>query len=234
LAVSSLVARAVFVHDLSSGKLIHKLPHPRRAWNVAWHPDGNLLAVACDDFHVYLWNSTTGQQHAVLRGHTTVPVGLCFSQNGELISTWAWDGTTRLWNPWTGRQLVQCPGVDGHLSGDGRSLATRHQTTMRLWQVTSGEEYRSLPHSPLLDTRRTYHHVVVSPDGRWLAVSGEDGVRLWDLVLGKWLTRLPIGDTYGLAFLPTGAGLFTSGAGLWHWPIQTDGDALRIGPPRKL
>src|SRR5262249_19824286 len=86
LAVSSLVAHTVHVHDLSSGRLIHKLPHPREAYNVAWHPDGDLLAVACNDFHVYLWNLTTGRQHAVLRGHTTAPVGLGFSHNGELLS----------------------------------------------------------------------------------------------------------------------------------------------------
>jgi serine/threonine protein kinase/WD40 repeat protein len=235
LAIGSRQGRVVQVCDLATGRLRPQLSHPQGVWDVAWHPAGNLLAAACFDSRVYLWNVATGRPHAVLQGHRGSAVGVAFSPDGNLLLSWSWDGTGRLWDPWTGRHLVSFGGAASHFSRDGRWLASRNGTKLGLWEVASGREYRTLP-GPSGPVFHGYEEGSISaPDGPWLAVAGRQGVQLWDLAAGKERAFLRLGPTWGAVFHPKGRELFTSGtAGLFRWPFRVESGSLRIGPPRKL
>ena len=103
--------------------------HPGLDCSVAFNPDGSLLAVgggngltlwdvrrilkqshhhirkvSTDDFDV------TGQQKAVLKGHTDLVTSVVFSSNGHTLATGSKDGTILLWDitktPTTG-QIAQ-------------------------------------------------------------------------------------------------------------------------------
>jgi serine/threonine protein kinase/WD40 repeat protein/tetratricopeptide (TPR) repeat protein len=220
------------VRDLATGRLLHQLSHPEGVWEVAWHPGGNLLAAACYDSNVYLWDAATGRQHAVLRGHQGSAVGVAFDPGGHLLLSRGWDGTGRLWDPWTGRQLLSFPGAASGFSGDGRRLVCRQGSQLGIWQVNPGPEFRTLPNpggAPYLGDGG------VSPDGRWLVVGGGHGVGLWDLAAGKQRAFLPLGGTEAAVFHPSGREFVTGGsAGLYRWPIRVESGTLRVGPPRKL
>jgi serine/threonine protein kinase/WD40 repeat protein/Tfp pilus assembly protein PilF len=224
--------RQVQVRDLATGNFLRALPHPDAVTRVAWHPDGNRLATACSDSHVYLWDLTTGRQAAVLQGHQGSAIGVTFAPAGDLLVSRSWDGTGRLWDPWTGRHLVSFGGEAIALSRDGRWLASRNGARLGVWEVASGREYRTLPNPA---GAAAHSDGGISPDGRWLVAAGNRGVGLWDLAAGQERALLPVGSAEAAVFHPSGRAFFTGGrAGLYHWPVRVGSGTLRVGPPRKL
>ena len=67
------------------------------AWAVAFSHDSRTLATSGDDATIKLWNLTSLQQTATLRGHTGPVDGLAFSRDGTLLASSSGDGTARLW-----------------------------------------------------------------------------------------------------------------------------------------
>src|SRR5262249_44564680 len=81
LAVAAIDPPVVRLFDRESGRLLNALSHApaderpgRRAARgvvgVAWHPDGERLATACDDHKIYVWDWLSGRQTNVLTGHS--------------------------------------------------------------------------------------------------------------------------------------------------------------------
>lgn len=129
LAVGS--GTTVRLLDLDAGKILATFPHPARVAWTAYHPDGNLLAVSCDDRKIYLWDPATGKQALPpLTGHLQQGIGCCFNHAGDRLISGGWDGMLRLWDPWTGQQLLTgTGGLWGRLrfSGDDRLLSSVRQ-----------------------------------------------------------------------------------------------------------
>ena len=223
----------VQVWEVATRKLLYTIPVPH-PWHVAWHPRGDLLAAACNDTNVHLWDGATGRPHLILQGHQQGVVGVTFAAGGDVLVSTSWDGSSRLWDPWTGWELFQIAGETRYVSRDGRRMASLAGDALAVWEVIPGREYRTLPRNPA----GVRHHAGsggFSPDERWLAVATGDGVRIWDLPLGKASAFLPAPIAADAKFHPSGKELFTCGeAGVYRWPFQAEGDTLRIGPPGKL
>jgi eukaryotic-like serine/threonine-protein kinase len=221
----------VQIRDVGTGKLLRTLSLPAEVRHVAWHPDGTMLAAASEDSNVYLLDAATGQRRGVMQGHQTTVVDVSFAPGGDMLCTSSYDGTTRLWNVWTGREQLRFPGSSLGFSRDGRRLASQTGYDLNLWDVALGREYRTLrdSHHPRI------HGGGISPDGRWLAVAQGGDFRLWDLSAGK-VTNIYSESAAGSAqFHPSGKELFTSGSeGLYRWPVRTEAGALRIGPASRL
>jgi WD40 repeat protein len=153
---------------------------------------------------------------------------------GSMLATAGDDGTARLWDVATHRQIgppltasVTNASSDGNVnavafSPDGTMLATAGQDgTVRLWDVAT---YRQIG-APIRDPDGlAMIWVAFSPDGRMLATAGEDGTaRLWDVATHRQIGT-PLRDPSGLgvngvAFSPDGRMLATAGqdgmARLW-------------------
>jgi serine/threonine protein kinase/WD40 repeat protein len=233
LAVSSWWGQQVLVLNVMTGQVLHKFPAPAGMWSAAWHPDGALLAFGCEDRNLYIWDTTSGQQHTILRGHQTGANVAAFAAEGDLLVSWAWDGTTRLWDPWVGREVVRFAGHT-QVSGDGRRLANHSGRKISISEILCADELRALPRmSPVVGG--DYGNGSFSPDGRWLALGTGTGARLWDLVRAREVDLPPVPPARDIDFHPSRQEIFASGdGGLYRWPWRVDGDVFRIGKAEKL
>src|SRR5262249_44254437 len=112
------------VYDVTTGKPVAHLPvGPIREQVVAWHPDGERLAVSRSEPAIQIWDVTATRKLATLQGHVQLVTYLTFHPAGDLLASTSWDGVLRLWDPATGRQLMQVPlTVFPRFSSDGRWL----------------------------------------------------------------------------------------------------------------
>ena len=231
----------VRIVDAESGELRLTLPDPD--WNtaLAWSSDNRLLAAASNNNRIYIWDGTTGRQHAVLEGHRGRVIALAFSPTGNLLASSGWDGITRLWDVWSARALVSGPGHVLKFSPDGRRVGFTDGDRMGIWEVEEGRVCRLLqPRSEMTEAWHSYRgheSIAYSPDGRILASAGGDGIRLWDTASALEITHLEIGYHEAVLFHPSRSRLFSYGrAGLKSWPIERDPakPTIVVGPPQAI
>src|SRR5207302_7655964 len=100
----------------------------------------------CEDARTYVWDAATWRQQAILEGHDQSVPWLSFNHAGNVLASRSWDGTTRLWDPVSGRQLVSAPGAALRFSPDDRRLAFIEDARIGIWEVADGRECRTLHH----------------------------------------------------------------------------------------
>jgi WD40 repeat protein/tRNA A-37 threonylcarbamoyl transferase component Bud32 len=230
--------------DLEAGSVVLRLTHAAGVRGLGWSPNGRLLAAACVDSTVYVWDlhkTEPAPSPMVLRSHGHTATNVAFSPRGDLLVSYGWDGITRLWDPYGGRQLLTAaaqmrgfhPGPDG-----GTLLAwVNYLYSGGLYDVATGQECRTLAKAGTGQPER--RPVDISPDGRLLATAEGAAVRLWDLVEWGEIASLPVPGNCAVLFQPDGKGLFTAGQnGLKRWPlalVQSEGkQILRVGPPESF
>jgi len=66
-------------------------------WQVAYSPDGSLLASAGGDGMVLIWESATGNLLHALAGHTQAVTSAAFSPDGRWLASGSLDGRLVIW-----------------------------------------------------------------------------------------------------------------------------------------
>ncbi len=180
--------RRARVYALPSGRLLHSLAHDGFIEDVAYSPDGHLIATsgyAGDAGVVRLWDTGSGRLVRELRGALRHVDDVAFSKDGKLVGGGSADGTARVWETKTGTQIAimighenQVTSVDFNPSGTALVSASSDGTA-RVWGATGGHVGHQL--SVLAGHVAPVVAAVFAPDGRSVLTGSEDGTaRVWD------------------------------------------------------
>ena len=210
-------------------------------FDVKYSPGGRMLAVA-SSIGIWIYDSQTLQELALLTGHTSSVRSVAFSPDSTILASGgSQDGTIRLWDVNTGTQIKKITGHEYRVntvafSPDGTTLASgssdnvtrSSDDTIRLWDVNTGTQIKKI-------TGHTENvvSVVFSPDGTTLASGSWDGtIRLWDVNTGTELKKIAghTGSVSSVAFSPDGQ---TIASGSWDdtihlWDVNTGNEIKKI------
>jgi WD40 repeat protein len=143
-----------------------------------------------------------------LTGHTEAVLAVRFAPDGSLVATGSRDGTVRLWEAKTGRQLHVLKGHAGWVKsvsfrGDSKVLASAgDDEAVILWDTATGRN--------LLPLKGAGNLVAFPPSGSRVVAAGRSGrVKLFDGDTGAMLWETPALTELvsGLAFHPDGTRL---------------------------
>jgi WD40 repeat protein len=100
--------RTVQVIDAATGRRRHCFRGDTTRTSVAFSPDGQFVAAACDlgGPSVRIWDVESGQEQPALEGHTFHVSDVAFHPLGRLLASGSWDGTARIWDRTTGKSRV--------------------------------------------------------------------------------------------------------------------------------
>lgn len=214
-------------------------------WSVsqlAFSPDGELLASADPTGKLCLWRADSGDEVACWKGHDDNPVSLSFTadtlvsrSNGEPVKLWSLSGKPV--GELSGATRVSLVAVDAPRQ---RFITAAHDGKVRAYALSGGE-----PQS-IVDSGHE-HLGFGRASGRWLAVhafgkvaveepSRKGRALIWDL---SSLSSLPVtlaghdGRLDALAFSPEGD-LVASGAndGAMVWRTGSWDEVARLAAPR--
>ncbi|MDB5391173.1 MAG: hypothetical protein JWM11_6819 [Planctomycetaceae bacterium] len=178
----------------------------------------------------------------VMKGHSGGATSVAFSPDGKILAAGCNDGSAKLWDLVSGKELRHWQAHDGtycrvSFSPDGKTLATgcgtkflgKSDLRIRLWSVPSGKEIGSLT-----GHQGGVNSIAFSPDGKLLLsgsnpiLGGQPGeARLWNLVTLKEIESLK-GHKDGVvavSFSPDGKSFATAegffGNGIHVWETAT-------------
>ena len=197
--------------------------------DITCSQDATLLAVA-SKIGIWIYDFQTGEELALLTGHTGHINSISFSPDGGTLASGSHDNTVLLWDvvTWTeiGRLERHTAAVKSvSFSPDGGTLASRgDDNTLHIWDVATQTQIHTLEgHTGSVES------VSFSSDGQTIASGGNDDiVRLWDVAARTEIGRLEghTGYVSSVSFSPDG-GTLASGSHdntvrLWDVATQTE------------
>ncbi len=162
--------------ELLKPEVVLQVGHRRAIRSVAFSPDGRWLVSGAKDNTIKIWDVATGRLLRTLYGHGSPVNALAVSPDGKLLASGSGntydtryaklffkggqvggqkeDTAIRLWDVLTGRQVRV---LQGHalavmalaFGRDARTLTSASSDSIKVWDLASGNEVRSMGVFPL-------------------------------------------------------------------------------------
>jgi WD40 repeat protein len=182
---------AGFIH------LVNLLDHQTESpYVISCSHDENYVAVGTFAGNVYIWHRTSGSKLTTLQGHTQGITALAWSDDGTLLFSASYDGSTRIWDIATGTMLytlrdtydnyfmaMVIPGSHAHILNlryDKHSATIVTGSilgTICFWDTRSGTQLKRCD-----DHTGSIQALELNRDGTLLASASSDNtVRLWNM-----------------------------------------------------
>ncbi len=194
----------------------HVFHHSKSVLEVAFSPDGKMIATASWDKTARVWDLATGQPIGPPITHRDAVRSVAFSPDGHWLATASNDGTARIWDVASGRPIGPVLEHAGFVfciafSPDGRRVVTGcADRGVRVWDALTGARVGQ----PMLHDDLVFD-AAYSPDGKLILTGSWDKTaRLWDAASGTPVGHPLVhpGFVYCVAFSPDGKILATGGA----------------------
>ncbi|WP_345555910.1 WD40 repeat domain-containing protein [Streptomonospora halophila] len=149
--------------------------HTDTVRNLAWSPDGRLLATASRDGTARIWDAESGALRTELTGHLGMVESVSWSPDSARVATASRDGTVRLWDVESGTTVLRLAdatdvvrGVAWSPTGAVVAGASRDRT-VRVWDADTGSVV-----ARLAGHEDNVLGLAWSPDGQRLASASHD------------------------------------------------------------
>lgn len=245
----------VRLRDAATGRQLRELKgHTGGVTALAFAPDGRTLISASHDATLRFWDAATGKHIRKLqvadetsefpsldqyKGINSGGVlAVAYSSDGRFLASGSYDGTVRIWDSDTGKELHALRGHGREVasvvfSPDGKVLASgSFDHTIRLWDAGSGKLLQ-----PRQGADGPVNNLAVSPDGRLaVTVCHDHTIRMWSLATQQQVHILR-GHTdfvYAATFSPDGRILASGGSDrtVRLWDTVTGRELRRLGEHR--
>jgi len=215
--------------------------HPDGVPDVAYSPDGALIASMGANGEVKLWDAYSGELKRTFNGPTNeFGSSVAFSPDGRSLAA-AWVTQVILWDIQSGEIKSSFSGMSvgttigynlgvGQISfrPDGKRLAVANMDGVpKVWELATQREVLSLQ-----SEAQPAKAIGYSPDGRLIATGGDEGiVWVWDASDGAKTFTLPLGGIiHSLSFSPDGARLAAASedGSVKVWEAATGQEVLKL------
>jgi len=209
-----------------------------RVKEVAWSPDGQLLAVASVT-GISLYDVETMTEVHFIETEAQVE-SVAFSPDGGTLASAGRDNLVKLWDVASGQEMLALSGHEDYVmsvafSPNGKQLVSGSwDKTVRLWDIAGEQELYTLS-----GHTKEVENVAFSPDGKSVASASDDWTaKLWDVASGQELYTLqgPAKYMLSVAFSPDGE-LLASGSDdiiVQLWDVANGQEIRQVGRLRGL
>jgi eukaryotic-like serine/threonine-protein kinase len=208
------------IWNTSTGDLEKAIDLDEIVTDVAYSPDGRLLAGATFTGWIGLWDPVTGVQRETMSGHRGEIQRIDFSPDGRRLVSGGRDRVIRIWDIPMGSLHVE---LRGHESGigdvgfapDGHHLASvgLHDGEVKFWESERAPESIELRSGPLSPGSMPTFGLEFGRDGRVLfAAQAAGAVEAWDVGRNTSLFRIENkeGNGRGWAVFGPGSGVLAT------------------------
>jgi serine/threonine protein kinase/WD40 repeat protein len=168
--------------------------------SICWSPDGRRLAVSgSEPCRIEVIDRPTATVQMVMDGHLGTVTDVTFVDNGRMLLSSAWDGTSRIWDVAAGKPALTIRG-GGAIFDDNRQdrfLLQTSPTTLEQWRLVPSPVCSSIFG---LSQDAGVTDMAVSPDGTLLVATCETGIHTWSTATGRLVGNLIIPSARSVAF----------------------------------